>query len=237
MACGRGGAVEASDSARDGRLSARPQSGASPLPAGRHQLTAGTGRTGFLYIPTSYRHGRPAPLLVLFHGAGQSSSEWNGATQVADQLGVVLVVPDSRNATWDRIRGGFGPDVVVTNEALQLAFRHCTVDPKRIGMGGFSDGASYALSLGLTNGDLISHVLAFSPGFMAPGPIHGSPLIYVTHGTRDQILPIDSTSRSIVPRLESSRYNVTYQEFDGRHELPREMGNAVFRWFAETGNR
>jgi predicted esterase len=31
---------------------------------------------------------------------------------------------------------------------------------------GFSDGASYALSLGLANGDLFTHVLGFSPGFM-----------------------------------------------------------------------
>lgn len=31
---------------------------------------------------------------------------------------------------------------------------------------GFSDGASYALSLGLPNGNLFSHIVAFSPGFM-----------------------------------------------------------------------
>jgi phospholipase/carboxylesterase len=28
--------------------------------------------------------------------------------------------------------------------------------------------ASYALSLGIANGNLFSHVLAFSPGFLAP---------------------------------------------------------------------
>ncbi len=31
---------------------------------------------------------------------------------------------------------------------------------------GFSDGASYALSLGVPNGDLFTHIVAFSPGFM-----------------------------------------------------------------------
>jgi poly(3-hydroxybutyrate) depolymerase len=44
----------------------------------------------------------------------------------------------------------------------------CTVDPQRICVSGFSDGASYALSLGLANGDLFTHVAAFSPGFMRP---------------------------------------------------------------------
>ena len=33
---------------------------------------------------------------------------------------------------------------------------------------GFSDGASYALSLGAANGDLFTHIAAFSPGFMRP---------------------------------------------------------------------
>lgn len=42
------------------------------------------------------------------------------------------------------------------------------VDTTRLGVGGFSDGASYALSLGLTNGDLFTHVIAFSPGALYP---------------------------------------------------------------------
>jgi len=52
---------------------------------------------------------------------------------------------------------------------------------------GFSDGASYALSLGLTNGDLFTHVIAFSPGFAAPAEQRGRPRIYVSHGVAQSL--------------------------------------------------
>jgi hypothetical protein len=58
------------------------------------------------------------------------------------------------------------------------------VDPTRLAVGGFSDGTSYALSLGLTNGDLFSHVLAFSPGFAVPARRRGRPRLFLSHGAR-----------------------------------------------------
>jgi phospholipase/carboxylesterase len=90
-----------------------------------------------------------------------------------------------------------------------------------VALGGFSDGASYALSLGLTNGDLFTHLIAFSPGFMAPGGEVGRPRCYVAHGTRDAVLPIDRCSRRLVPVLERAGYAVRYHEFDGPHTVPR----------------
>ena len=90
-------------------------------------------------------------------------------------------------------------------------------------VGGFSDGASYALSLGITNGDLFTHVMAFSPGFMAPAGQMGSPRIFVSHGTRDGVLPIDRCSRKIVPQLERADYDVLYREFDGGHTISPEI--------------
>jgi phospholipase/carboxylesterase len=54
------------------------------------------------------------------------------------------------------------------DHSLQYVFDRYTVDPARLGIAEFSDGASYALSLGLPSGDLFSHIIAFSPGFMRP---------------------------------------------------------------------
>ena len=102
---------------------------------------------------------------------------------------------------------------------LAWAFAHADVDAKRVGIGGFSDGASYALSLGLANGDLFSRIFAFSPGFIREATPVGKPVIDVFHGTRDRILPIDATSRRIVPRLRRQGYDVTYVEFDGPHTV------------------
>ena len=60
-----------------------------------------------------------------------------------------------------------------------------------------------------------THVLAFSPGFLAPAERVGSPRIFVSHGTRDGWLPIERCSRRIVPQLERAGYEVRYREFDG----------------------
>ena len=111
-------------------------------------------------------------------------------------------------AIGDRLTGGgsLGP-------------RGLDFDAKRVGIGGFSDGASYALSLGLANGDLFSRIFAFSPGFIREATPVGKPVIDVFHGTRDRILPIDATSRRIVPRLRRQGYDVTYVEFDGPHTV------------------
>jgi predicted esterase len=107
------------------------------------------------------------------------------------------------------------------------------VDRRRIAVGGFSDGASYALSLGLTNGDLFTHVIAFSPGFMAPTGYEGSPRLFISHGTRDRVLPIERCSRRIVPQVKGAGYDVLYREFDGAHAVPPEIAREAHEWFVK----
>ena len=173
------------------------------------------------------------PLLVFLHGATQSGAAMlRRIGPAADQLGVAVLAPDSRSTTWDGVTGQFGPDVVFLNRALEFVFERLAVDPARVGIGGFSDGASYALSLGLANGDLFPRVVACSPGFVVSAPAHGHSRFFISHGTADQVLPIDQCSRVIVPRLRSMGYDVTFREFEGRHELPPDVASEALRWMA-----
>jgi len=110
-------------------------------------------------------------------------------------------------------------------------FAQYSIDTKRVAVAGFSDGASYALSLGITNGDFFTHVLAFSPGFAVPAARRGNPRIFLSHGTEDEILPIDRTSRRLVPQLRQAGFTVEYVEFDGPHTVPREIAREGFAWF------
>ncbi len=104
-------------------------------------------------------------------------------------------MPESRGATWGVIMGGYGgPDVALIGAALRRAFERVPADPARLAVGGFSDGASCAPSLGLANGDLFRWVLAFSPGFAAPPGTAGQPRICVPHGTGDDVLPMAPSS-------------------------------------------
>ena len=119
--------------------------------------------------------------------------------------------------------GGYGPDVVFIDRSLGQMFDRLAVDAEKVAVVGFSDGASYALSLGPTNGDLFTRVIAFSPGFASPGARRGMPPVFVSHGTSDGVLPIERCSRRIVPRLEREGYEVRYREFDGPHTVPRSI--------------
>lgn len=211
------------------RLTARPRTGA-PTTLKTGPLGLGSDRDGLIQLPATRPPGRLAVLLFL-HGATQgAASVVRRMGPAADQAGIVLVAPESRDRTWDAIRGDFGDDVAFLNRTLDFVFAHADVDPARLTVGGFSDGASYGLSLGLANGDLFSRVMACSPGFVIQAPPRGRPRVFVSHGTADQILPIDQCSRVIVPRLRSMGYDVTLREFDGRHELPPEVAGEAARW-------
>jgi predicted esterase len=175
----------------------------------------------------------PLPLLVLFHGAGGSAEGVLGRLGSApDEAGVALLAPASRGFTWDAIRNSFGPDVTFVNRALERVFDTVAVDPARIAVGGFSDGATYAVSLGLINGDLFRRVVAFSPGFVIEGTPNGTPQFFVSHGVADPILPIDRCSRMIVPGLRKRGYDVELREFDGGHEVPADIARDGMRWVA-----
>ncbi len=210
--------------------------GAGAAPVGLRTLGSDAGPAdGYLYVPAGYRPEKPAPLVLLLHGAGENALD--GLAQLrgqGDEAGIILLALSSRGPTRDSIlsRGRYGPDIVAIDRALAHAFSRCAVDPERVAVGGYSDGASYALSLGLANGDLFSHVLAFSPGFVAPTGQRGSPRIFVSHGTQDGWLPIDSCSRRIVPRLERAGYEVRYREFEGGHVVPPGIAREAATWFA-----
>ena len=191
-----------------------------------------TSRDALLYVPASYQADQPAPLAVMLHGAGGIAEHGLGLLRsFADAAGIILLAPASRRETWDVIFGGFGPDIALINRALEATFARCAVDPSRIAVGGFSDGASYALSVGITNGDLFTHVIAFSPGFMAPADQSGVPRFFISHGAHDQVLPIERCSRKLVPALKAAGYDVRYHEFDGPHIVPQAIASESVAWF------
>jgi phospholipase/carboxylesterase len=172
---------------------------------------------------------------VLLHGAGGSGEGvLRRGGPAAEAAGVAVLAPDSRDSTWDAIRGGFGADVAFLDRALARTFETVRVDPARLAVGGFSDGATYALSLGMVNGDLFPRIIAFSPGFIVDATPHGHPAFYISHGTADQILPIDQCSRQIVPRLRGRGYRVAFREFNGRHEVPPDVAAEAMRWASSS---
>ncbi len=228
----------AKQTSSEGLLLARPAQAAGRAslsrPQGLHRLELGCERDGLLYVPAGYNENHLMPLALLLHGAGGNAQHGLSLLQnYADDAGLILLAPDARQQTWDVIVNHYGTDVAYIDLALEQTFSRYAIDPTRIAAGGFSDGASYALSVGIINGDLFTHVIAFSPGFMSPTRQKGSPRLFISHGTQDRVLPIDRCSRRIVPQVERAGYDVRYLEFDGPHTIPPEIVRNAVDWFVE----
>jgi poly(3-hydroxybutyrate) depolymerase len=206
------------------RLSARPPSAAlvaaDPRP-GLRALDVGPGREVLLHVPPGVADGPPPVLVLALHGAGgDARAGLAPLLPLADAHRLLLLSPSSERSTWDAVLGGWGPDVRRIDDALAAVFGSFPVDHERIGISGFSDGASYALSLGLANADLFTRIVAFSPGFVVPVLAAGDPRVLLSHGRADTVLPIDRTTRRIVPQLRAAGVPVEVREFDGPHTVP-----------------
>jgi predicted esterase len=174
----------------------------------------------------------PLRLVLTLHGAGGNARGGLAPLlSLADTHRLLLVSPSSHDRTWDVItRGGWGADVERIDEALVRVFASYPIEPTHLAISGFSDGASYALSLGLANADLFTHIIAFSPGFVICTRRVGTPRVYLSHGRADTVLPIDQTTRQIVPQLRAAGIPTELHEFDGPHVVPAEIAEDAVRW-------
>jgi len=191
------------------------------------------------YVPVS-ASAHP-PLLVLLHGAGHRQAEMvEHFEPEADERGIVLLAPDSRGVTWDKVLDAeaplsvdspianaqshsFGrtPDSDRVEKAIADLGRILPVDRARTVLAGFSDGATFALAMGLARDHAFEAVIAWSPGIAirTQNPARGR-RVFVSHGRADPILKYDVTCGEILPLLRSEGAEVTFVGFDGGHDAP-----------------
>ena len=211
----------------DGRLKARPGVAAQAWEAGpgTYDIRLGANRDGLFYVPPALPAASPHPLIVMLHGGGDSARQVVPVLQtIADQFGIIVLAPESQASdSWDILEGAYGPDIEFIDRALEVTFGRFTIDANRVAIAGFSDGASYALSVGLMNGDLFGDIFAFSPGFAEPVHKIGKPRIFISHGDKDTVLPVENGGRRLAKELGEAGYDVDYREFDGGHIVPPDL--------------
>ena len=112
------------------------------------------------------------------------------------------------------------PDLDFLEYAYDLIFRRYPIDPGRIGLIGYSDGASYALSVGLSNPQLFRAVMGWAAGFVAiendaAAPGTPRPAVLLEYGTHDELFPFEQVA---VPMRAAAR------GLRLRRHLPRRRG-------------
>lgn len=236
LAPGRGGGLG------DARLSLRwdpVRSG--ELPVGTSAvLGADATILGHVYAPTTYAADAPIGMLVLLHGAGgHSANILEAFVPYAESSGILILAPESRFQTWDVIAtGAFGHDIERISEAVEYVLRRSRVEGSRTWIAGHSDGATYALSLGIANGDRFSKIAAFAAGFLVAPQRSGRPEVLLMHGTHDPILPYSNVTDKIIPQLETWGYPTRLITHTGGHLIPAAMADSAFAWLvppAEAG--
>lgn len=192
------------------------------------------------YVPASAT--LHPPLLVLLHGAGRDRLNMIQRFEAeADKRGIVLLAPTSKGVTWDAITIATTPTTF--DSPLQLKQGHrfsrsrdsdrveaaianlakiIPVDRAHTVLAGFSDGATFALAMGLERSHQFEAVIAWSPGIAieSEGVARGRRVL-VSHGRQDPLLHFEVTCGEIVPLLRSEGANVTFLSFDGVHEVPQ----------------
>jgi predicted esterase len=195
-------------------------------------LASNQPRPALMRVPAAWQPDKPAPLAIMLHGSGGNPEQALELLQpYAEAAGAIVVAIASQDYTWDGVLGYIGPDYDMIDGTLQWVFDRYPIDPGHLAIGGFSDGASYALAVVLANGNLFSHGIALSPGFVPQAGQQGKPLVFISHGTADQVLPITRCSRRIVPALQHRAYAVRYREFDGGHEIPSAIAFEAVQWW------
>lgn len=191
---------------------------AVPAAPGRYVLTldhAGLERSYLLAIPRSWSRARPAPLVLAFHGGGQTAQSF--AQKRPDLFakceaeGFVLCFPQATGVGgrthWVPVDGvlglppvddpGFARALVVT---LQAAL---ALDPARTYACGFSSGGNFTHHLAATAPDIFAAVAPVAAGIgndrdfdgdidYVPAPLAPMPILMI-NGRRDTSRPYDGS--------------------------------------------
>ena len=181
--------------------------------------SAGASRWYARYVPASY-DGSPVPLVVDLHGYQSGSSLHTTLTAldaVADEAGFVLVTPQgtSDQPFWNAVPHADLPDDVAFVEAVidDVAAMVC-IDPARVYVDGFSNGAFLASLVACRSADRVAAVATVA-GLLLPEdcePSRAVPILAI-HGTADRYVSISGPPNPALAELtwnEQSR-----RAFDG----------------------
>jgi polyhydroxybutyrate depolymerase len=164
-------------------------------------VSSGQKRDYLLYVPKSYDHLKPTPLVISLHtsmswpSSASAISQWNRA---ADEYGFIVVYPAGTGfgpKSWEMERSETPsqmPDVIFISQLIDKLETNYNIDKTRIYANGMSNGGGMAFVLSCTMSDRIAAVGMVSPG-LDPGwnwcTNHRPVPVIAFHGTADPVAP------------------------------------------------
>jgi poly(3-hydroxybutyrate) depolymerase len=214
-----------------------PEPLAEPVPTGFVTVERGDSRA-VLLTPDEIEPGRLYPLVTVLHGAGrQDELLVRACRDEPAKRQALFLVPRSLHPTWDLIACDERPDLDFLAFAYDLIYRRYPVDPARQGLLGYSDGASYALAVGLSNPHVFRAVMGWAAGFLAIDSAHQDPgdpkpSVLLEYGTHDELFPFERVALPMRAALEQLGYPVEFRvDQGGRHWPSGSFQGEALDWF------
>lgn len=213
-------------------------SATEPVQTGNGRITLGEDLRAFLMVPRQLDPSRTYPLVVVLHGAGrQDELLFKGLQGEADRRDAIFLIPRSYQMTWDMIAGGNDADLRFLAYCLRWIYQRYPIDPARQALLGFSDGASYALAIGLSNPKLFSAVMAWAAGFLAIDTNNltaddRKPRLFVEYGDQDPLFPYEAVALPMRDALVKIGYPLVFRTDEGGGHWPsRRFQPDALDWF------
>jgi predicted esterase len=192
----------------------------------------------YLLVPDEIDPERLYPLITVLHGAGrQDDALAKVYRDEPERRQALFLIPRSTAMTWDLIASDQRPDLDFLEFAYDLIYRRYPIDPARQGIIGYSDGASYGLSYGLSNPRIFQAVMGWAAGFKvldeklleSSGP---KPRVLLEYGTHDQLFPFERVALPMRADLEGRGYPVEFRvDEGGRHWPSSDFQHEALDWF------
>lgn len=209
--------------------------------------------THLIQPPTKPTAG-PPPTVVLLHGVRSNEHDLMGLAPYLDERFFIISVRAPLTLGpgafgWYEIQ--FTPQGMIHDPAqaergreavltfLEEAVAAYGLDPKRLFLMGFSQGAITSLGVALTDPERVAGVVAMSgrllpeiiPQIAPPKRLDGLPF-FVAHGVADGVLPIQF-GREIHSELTELPVALTYREYPMAHEVSPESLNDITAWLTQ----
>jgi phospholipase/carboxylesterase len=192
-------------------------------------------RGGFsLYVPENYCPERPLPLVVALHGGYGHGRDflWTWLRE-ARSRGFALLSPTSVGTTWSIT--SIDDDAIPIKRHMEEVCARINIDRSRILVTGMSDGATFALCLGLCEASWFTAIAPVS-GVLSLTDLASAKTrrIYWVHGALDWMFPV---SRSVLAcqALKDAGADVKLKVIqDLSHAYPREENDGILTWFDPT---
>ena len=194
----------------------------------------GRSRRYELHVPPQYDGARSLPLVLAFHGVPGTPADMRaigGLDAVADARGFIVAYPQSATGDWDLNCGGCTlaeqqgvDDVRLVRDLVSQLRQDARVDPARVYVAGFSQGALLAHHLSCVMEGTVRGFASVAATMLAPtsldcAPPGGADVLFV-HGSADAEFPVEGRTVNGLASLSLDRTLQEWRINDGCSAAP-----------------